>query len=64
MASHVKRGAKVKSNIAGMATRLAEAIGNALPDVLGVKTELAIANNQRRRAMFYSERDREIKCLS
>ena len=56
-----------------MSTRLAEAIGkvatdrserNALSAVLGVKTELAIANNQRRWPMIYSERDREITWLS
>ena len=56
-----------------MSARLAEAIGkvatetserDALSAILGVKTELAIANNQRRRAMLYSERVKEIRWLS
>ena len=34
-AAHVERGAKVKSEIAGMSTRLAEAIGNVAADTSG-----------------------------
>ena len=69
----LKRQERVKSERIGLSTRLAEAIEKAAMDtserdvlsaVLGMKSEMSIANNQRKRAMLYEEREREIGWLS